>query len=94
MFKPINLTGLRRRLPSWEPFIVIRDYRSRDGPLIYHRRDGPRWHRFIGVELSSTGPPDGTGPPKGSSRFISALRSKEFIYLKAKSDLKNVMKFK
>jgi hypothetical protein len=54
---------LHPRLPSREPFAVLRGYKNRDGPLIHHQHDGPQWYRFIGLEHGGTGPPQGTGPP-------------------------------
>ena len=39
------------------PLVVLGEYKNRDGPLIYHKRDGP---------LFVTGPPGGTDPPAGT----------------------------
>jgi len=40
-----------------EPLVVLGSCKKRDGPIIFHRRDGP---------LFVTGPPGGTGPPVGA----------------------------
>ena len=37
-----------------EPLVVLGNCKKRDGPVIYHRRDGP---------LFNTGPSGGKGPP-------------------------------
>lgn len=82
---------LQRRLSSREPFAVLRGYKNRDGPLIYHRRDGPQWYRFIGSKYSGTGPPDGTGPPNmfwNFSYFAKPERNSN-----AKPELKKEVKF-
>ena len=43
-----------QRLVNNEPLVVLGDSKKHDGPIIFHRRDGP---------LFVTGPPGGTGPP-------------------------------
>ncbi len=48
---------LEQRSVSHGPLVVYGQYKNRDGPLIYHLRDGP---------LFNTGPPRGTGPPAGT----------------------------
>jgi len=48
---------LEQRSVSHGPLVVYGQYKNRDGPLIYHKRDGP---------LFNTGPPRGTGPPAGT----------------------------
>lgn len=37
-------------------------HKSRDGPLIYHTRDGPE-NGITDKVLIRAGPPEGTGPP-------------------------------
>lgn len=54
---------LRRPLPVREPRAVYGDYRNRDGPLIYHKRDGPHWYWFIGCVEKRTLNIGDTGPP-------------------------------
>ena len=57
MYQKHQTTRLSVRLSLREPFTVLTEYRNRDGPLIYHQRDGPQWYRFIGVDRGATGPP-------------------------------------
>lgn len=49
--------GLRQRSVSNGPLVVLGEYKNRDGPLIYHLRDGP---------FSDSDPPCGAGPPVGT----------------------------
>jgi len=52
---------LEQRSVSHGPLVVYGQYKNRDGPLIYHMRDGP---------IFNTGPPRGTGPPAATGSPI------------------------
>ena len=58
---------LRHRPAQFGPFVVSGPNknisRNRDGPLIFHTRDGPI---FVTGPPGGTGPPTGTGPPDGT----------------------------
>ena len=43
-----------------EPLVVLGNCKKRDGPIIFHRRDGPL---FVTGPPGGTGPPEATGPP-------------------------------
>jgi len=90
MFHYQHAIRLQRRLPSWGPFAVLRGYKNRDGPLIYHRRDGPQWYRFIGLEHNGTGPPEGTGPPAGKQSVFLCFATYGF-QSDAKPDFQKVI---
>ena len=51
-----------------EPLVVLGNCKKRDGPIIFHRRDGP---------LFVTGPPGGTGPAEATEPIYSVGFPKE-----------------
>ncbi len=60
--------------------IILRKTGNRDGPLIFHMRDGPP---NVTGPPGGTGPPDvfsgGTGPPKTASPPMEWLVSKKML---------------
>jgi hypothetical protein len=59
MLLRLNNPGHELRPPSE----IFGRSRSRDGPLINHKREGPMSRRHL-----ATGPPQGTGPPSGDDK--------------------------
>ena len=57
-----------QRLVNNGPLVVLGNCKKRDGPMIYHRRDGP---------VLVAGLPTGTGPPQGRVLSYQALFPKE-----------------
>ena len=57
-----------QRLVNNEPLVVLGNCKKRDGPVIYHRRDGA---------LFNTGSPGGTGPPEETGPLYAVGFPKE-----------------